>query len=145
MISQQRGLEYKNNPQEDMVKLLQYEASLQCKDSDQAIWQTGKAWYGTLNDWKQLAEPRKYLGNGCDYVTDRARIFFERFVSCNGRYVTPTPHVQPKELNQIELQFQDLRPWSFVIPRLPRLWKPWAMPGFRPTRSVQPLMLMQSE
>ena len=50
MISQQRGLEYKNNPQEDMVKLLQYEASLQCKDSDQAAWQTGKAWYGTLND-----------------------------------------------------------------------------------------------
>jgi hypothetical protein len=38
MISQQRGLEYKNNPQEDMVKLLEYEANLQCKDPEEVSW-----------------------------------------------------------------------------------------------------------
>ena len=38
MISQQRGLEYKNNPQEDMAKLLEYEASLQCKDPEDVSW-----------------------------------------------------------------------------------------------------------
>lgn len=37
MISQQRGLEYKNNPQEDMVKLLEYEANLQCKDPEEVM------------------------------------------------------------------------------------------------------------
>ncbi|CAL1159450.1 unnamed protein product [Cladocopium goreaui] len=36
MISHQRGLEYKNNPQEDMAKLLEYEANLQCKDPEEA-------------------------------------------------------------------------------------------------------------
>ena len=41
MISQQRGLEYKGNPQEDMVKLLEYEANLQCKDFDEASGQYG--------------------------------------------------------------------------------------------------------
>jgi len=38
MISHQRGLEYKNNPQEDMAKLLEYEASLQCKDPEEVSW-----------------------------------------------------------------------------------------------------------
>ena len=39
MISQQRGLEYKNNPQEDMAKLFEYEANLQCKDPEDVSWQ----------------------------------------------------------------------------------------------------------
>lgn len=38
MISRQRGLEYKNNPQEDMATLLEYEANVQCKDPDEVSW-----------------------------------------------------------------------------------------------------------